>query len=509
MLKKLIFLSLFFPVFSVSAGSAWKQLPVQEGGRVKPFDTFARETLFEIYGSDSLKNQQAVEVCISWLLFPQDWNATPLFLIESQKLKQRVGLKVKKRHFSLKELEASHLLQLELSELLSMQYKKLPLNNDFNELKALQQKIFMYTNFQAGKWPGIEPQSNTWLSLNNLSKEGKQAFKKLVDTYLLQKEDLKKEILNFRNKIGVENHISPARFQAEIIFNSLQPFKWSWIFYLVFLILFSFVKKPIILSFFGVGFCFQLAGLFFRSYIMARPPVTNMYETLIWVSFVGLLVGLFYYFRKKPLVFIASLIQASLCLFLLDAAPQILDARLQPLEAVLRSSFWLMTHVLIITMSYSFFFLSMVLGDIYLISSFFPRFQPRLSEIVKINYRLIQWGVVSLAAGTVLGAIWADYSWGRFWAWDPKESWALVSLLAYIALLHGRFTGWITKLSFVVCSVLMFFLIIMAWYGVNFILGAGLHSYGFGGGGGSYVFAFFLLHVLLLLLVAIHRRWIK
>jgi cytochrome c biogenesis factor len=104
-------------------------------------------------------------------------------------------------------------------------------------------------------------------------------------------------------------------------------------------------------------------------------------------------------------------------------------------------------------------------------------------------YRTLQIGVVLLAAGTVLGGVWANYSWGRFWGWDPKETWALIALLGYLTVLHGRFAGWLGPFGFAVASTIAFLGVLMAWYGVNFVLAAGLHSYGFGGGGLPYVAA--------------------
>jgi hypothetical protein len=102
-------------------------------------------------------------------------------------------------------------------------------------------------------------------------------------------------------------------------------------------------------------------------------------------------------------------------------------------------------------------------------------------------YRVIQLGVLLLAAGTILGGVWANYSWGRFWGWDPKETWALITLLSYIVVLHGRLAGWWHDFGLAVGSVLCFLAVVMAWYGVNFVLGTGLHSYGFGIGGETYV----------------------
>ncbi len=120
---------------------------------------------------------------------------------------------------------------------------------------------------------------------------------------------------------------------------------------------------------------------------------------------------------------------------------------------------------------------------------------PRIEALTIAIYRCMQVGVVLLAAGTILGGVWADYSWGRFWGWDPKETWALIALLGYLALLHARLSGWVKNVGMLVGSVASFILVIMAWYGVNFVLGAGLHSYGFGAGGVEYVSAFVLANL--------------
>ena len=101
-----------------------------------------------------------------------------------------------------------------------------------------------------------------------------------------------------------------------------------------------------------------------------------------------------------------------------------------------------------------------------------------------------------MAAGTILGGVWADYSWGRFWGWDPKETWAFIALMGYLAILHARLTGVLKDIGTLAGAVVAFSLVIMAWYGVNFVLGAGLHSYGFGAGGSEYVYAFVGAHLI-------------
>jgi ABC-type transport system involved in cytochrome c biogenesis permease subunit len=107
----------------------------------------------------------------------------------------------------------------------------------------------------------------------------------------------------------------------------------------------------------------------------------------------------------------------------------------------------------------------------------------------------MQFGVALLAAGTILGGIWADFSWGRFWGWDPKEVWALIALLGYTTVIHARFTGWMKPFGFAAWTVVSFTLVLMAWYGVNFVLGVGLHSYGFSSGGFTGVMFFTLLQL--------------
>ena len=130
----------------------------------------------------------------------------------------------------------------------------------------------------------------------------------------------------------------------------------------------------------------------------------------------------------------------------------------------------------------------------------------KIKPLSNFIYRTMQVGVLLIAAGTILGGIWADYSWGRFWGWDPKEVWALITLLVYLIPLHGRFAGWFNTFALVASSVVCSLSVIMAWYGVNFVLGVGLHSYGFVEGGGQGVVLAVLTGVLALPVAAGWRR---
>jgi ABC-type transport system involved in cytochrome c biogenesis permease subunit len=190
-----------------------------------------------------------------------------------------------------------------------------------------------------------------------------------------------------------------------------------------------------------------------------------------------------------------------------------------PLQPVLRDNFWLTIHVLTIVSSYAAGALAWGLGCLslghYLFGSYRPATAgegrgarpPEACDVLAgFIYRAMQVAVLLLAAGTILGGLWADVSWGRFWGWDPKEVWALVSLLAYLVVLHGRYAGWIDNFGLAAGSVLGAAVIGMSWYGVNFLLGAGLHSYGFGQGGQTEFFAFLAVNMLLLVAAAWRYR---
>jgi len=187
-----------------------------------------------------------------------------------------------------------------------------------------------------------------------------------------------------------------------------------------------------------------------------------------------------------------------------------------PLQPVLRDNFWLTIHVLTIVSSYAAGALAWGLGLLSLGHYLLGRYRPggagrpsqppaACAELAGFIYKAMQVAVLLLAAGTILGGLWADVSWGRFWGWDPKEVWALVSLLAYLVVLHGRYAGWIGNFGLAAGAVLGAAVIGMSWYGVNFLLGAGLHSYGFGQGGQTEFFAFLILN--LALLAAAAWRW--
>ena len=302
--------------------------------------------------------------------------------------------------------------------------------------------------------------------------------------------------------------------RTEVHYNRFKPFRMAWLLYLLgFLaLLASFPLASGAASWTGMAlvvaaFCVNAYGMVLRMMISGRPPVTNMYESVIWVAWGSVLFALVFEAIYKVRYFAAcAAALAVLCLILADNVP-ILDGSIDPLVPVLRDNMWLTVHVLTITLGYAAFTLAMGLGHLNLGLYFFaPAKAALLKNLSLFLYRALQVGTLFLAVGTALGGIWASYSWGRFWGWDPKETWAFIALLGYLAILHGRMIGWIKDFGMAVGSILGYLGILMAWYGVNFVLGIGLHSYGFGSGGYTYVGGFVAFELLVIAAAMLRRR---
>jgi cytochrome c-type biogenesis protein CcsB len=227
---------------------------------------------------------------------------------------------------------------------------------------------------------------------------------------------------------------------------------------------------------FGLAAALHAAGILLRVVIGGRPPVSNFFETMLWLPFVGVALALvFERIYRAGYVALSASVLSAMMLWLSDAVP--LDASISPVVAVLRSHLWLTVHVLTIVASYGALALATVLAHGYGILQVIRRgAHPALPLLDLLVYRSVQVGVVLLAGGVMLGAVWANASWGRYWGWDPKETWALITLLWFLAALHGRFAGWLKGAGFCLAVIGGFFLLLMTYYGVSFYL-VGLHSY--------------------------------
>jgi len=303
-------------------------------------------------------------------------------------------------------------------------------------------------------------------------------------------------IKKFQKKFGATVYPSEDKIDLEISYNKLQPFQRLAKYYgylSLFLIVFVFVeifntKKWVnILVKILIGgvitlFTLHTLGLVSRWFISGNAPWSNAYESIIYVAWATMLFGLFFG-RKSALTITATTFLTAIILAF--AHQNWLDPEIANLQPVL-NSWWLLVHVSIIVASYGPFSLGMILGIFAIILIIFTteknkkKMNLHIKEITIINEMAITVGLVMLTIGNFLGGMWANESWGRYWGWDPKETWALISIMIYAFVLHMRLIpGLRGKLSFNFASAFAYLSIMMTYFGVNFYL-SGLHSYASG-----------------------------
>lgn len=284
----------------------------------------------------------------------------------------------------------------------------------------------------------------------------------------------------------VENSSVLTKVNAELFYNSLAPFYYAQIILvLIFIILavsyLAWQKRMQKIAFWLFSACLVLVfvGIINRFLIVFRPPITNLFETFVFVAFIsGLLGVVIERFHKNGLGTLGGTLSVLILLVISNTFVASGDT-LDVLVAVLRSNFWLSTHVVTINLGYTGVFLSGVIGHIYLFQLLKKNHSAaKLKNSYRVIYAIQAFGLIFTLIGTVLGGIWADQSWGRFWGWDPKENGSLMIVLWSALLFHARFDGMIKDLGFAIGSILGIIVLMIAWFGIN-LLGVGLHSYGF------------------------------
>ncbi len=307
----------------------------------------------------------------------------------------------------------------------------------------------------------------------------------------------------------VGKQLRKKAISVEIFYNRLDPFYKAEFFYgfsIIFLLLsFIFLKKWFYrLAFILLvgGLLFQISGIFMRMYIMKRPPVTNLYETFIFTGLITALLGLILELFKKRNIGILTGGATGIVMLLIAGKYALEGDTMGMLVAVLDSNFWLAAHVITIILGYAGIVLSGFIGHIYLLQRIFrPQKKEFLKNTYQAMYAIQAFGIVFTFLGTVLGGIWADQSWGRFWGWDPKENGALLILLWSAILFHARLAGVIKEKGLAFGTIIGVIAVSLAWFGVN-LLGVGLHSYGFTTGVAQALFIFIAIEILFMVSVA-------
>ncbi|MBE9076577.1 cytochrome c biogenesis protein CcsA [Romeria aff. gracilis LEGE 07310] len=506
--------------FQPSALDALETMTVQQGGRKKPLDTVAQETVAKIHGSTTYLHdgirESSMETFLSLWLNNRNWNEEPFVLLSYRPLKEQVGLDPDQKHFSFETLMRNQALGAVVREAHQVEIRGEDLTRDQREAITLEDRLTLMLETVSddaiaivphptdikGKWVGITegqslyPAESVAPLLANFATI-KQTF--LSGTrHLPLLAPLAASLKSGLTALSPEVYPADSVMRREVFFNHFHPFAKAWQLYgiaFIFMLAALWIKPLELywsaIGLFVAGVAVQSYGFWLRMQIAGRPPVTNMYESVVWVGFgIAAIALIFELIYRSKYYLLAAAPLSVVCLILADSLPAVLDPSISPLVPVLRDNFWLSIHVPTIALSYASFALALGLGHVALGSYLFtPQAKSRIQLLSQLNYRVLQVGVLLLTTGIILGGIWAHFSWGRFWGWDPKETWALIALLCYLVPLHGRLVGWIGNFGISVASVVAFNAVLMAWYGVNFVLGTGLHSYGFGTGGSELVIA--------------------
>lgn len=483
-------------VLSSRALDTIRRLAIQSGGRVKPIDSFARETLQHLTGAPRWGKADPVKTLLLIVAKPDEWTEVPLLSVPFIPLREALGVDRKAARVSYGELLATKKLMRMLPGIVSKQRNNEKLTMLENETMDLYDRFVVISALfkqQLHLIPPSSPSENQWLAILEPAGHPPERQAAIQNAWQALAAAIRENNSDQTEAAALELAVAlplsnPAAYPAawrlttEVLYNQMQPFRIARWLYLAACLLFllHLAQGRVGAGVWGLralilGFIVHGAGILTRVVLGGRPPVSNFYETMLWLPWVAVAAALIFDRHYRSGFFgLAAGILAAVVLLLADHLP--LDPSISPVVAVLRSNLWLTIHVLTIVASYGALGLAAVLAHLYGGLFLARREHPALENLGLFLYRVIQVGVVLLASGIMLGAVWANASWGRYWGWDPKETWALITLLWFLAILHGRFAGWLHGTGVALGTLTGFFLLLMTYYGVSFYL-VGLHSY--------------------------------
>ncbi|MDB4257239.1 cytochrome c biogenesis protein CcsA [Arcobacteraceae bacterium] len=507
-----------YKVDSLETADKFSHLVVQSNsGRMKPIDTLSRDILHKLTRKSEFLGMNSNQILLGMLSRPEVWRNIEMLKITTPKLKKLLGLEESRKYVAFSEIFSdtgiyklkdivSNVNSINVNERGTFEKDVLRLD----ERLSIAYMVYYGYLFQIFPQPSDTKDitdTRKWFNpvdaMNKFNEKDSKIIKMLVggfiDGLVTEKyEEVNKYISlisQYQEKIGKE--VIPSRniIDSEILFNKAGIFpKLTLVYILVGIIIFFvsfltvFNKKwhstKVNTTFFvilAILFSIHTFGMGHRWYISGHAPWSDTYESLVYIAWSAMFAGLFF-FRKSLMALSATVIMAGV--FMFTAHLSGIDPQITNLVPVLKS-YWLTIHVSIITGSYGFLAIGAMLGFMSLILFIFrnpekPHIDNTIKHITTINEASLILGLAALVIGNFLGGIWANESWGRYWGWDPKETWAYISIITYIIVLHLRM---IPKLSspyiFAVASTLAFSSILMTYFGVNFYL-SGLHSYATG-----------------------------
>jgi cytochrome c-type biogenesis protein CcsB len=495
---------------SIELSKGFGSLVVQDpDGRMKPLDSQNREILYKLTGKGYWNGMNANQVIMGMFSRPQMWKKVHLIKVKTPKLKVLLGLNKDQKLARFNDFFDEN-GNYKIAEEVERANQLVPSKRGTFErdlIKVDERLNITFMSFRGvllNIFPIPNDQNNTWIDFKTMfttSDNGqlKQYAGQFLDAVYNRNFDkgfkYLEDIRQYQIEYGASVIPEQKRLDLEIWYNDVSLFIKISIAYLLFgfvLLIYSLnsiffnkiIHPKVSLLIFCLGIillAFHTFGIGVRWYIGGYAPLSNTYETMIYIAYSAVVAGVFF-FRKSIIAMSASMIVAGI--FIFSAYLGEIDPKITSLIPVLKS-FWLSLHVSVITASYGFFGVGMLLGVISLIlfilrSNARDHIDKHIVSLVQINEVTLILGLTLLVVGNFLGGIWANESWGRYWGWDPKETWAYVSILVYSIVLHMRLLKkYYSPYLFSVLSVLAFFSILMTYYGVNFYL-AGLHSYATG-----------------------------
>jgi len=486
-------------------------------GRMKPMNTLTSEVLRKVSRKESFYGLTADQVVLGMTLYPEEWTQQPMIKIGNQEeIRKLIHAKGELASFNdFFSANGQYLLKEQVRRAYSLQ----PIDRTLfdKEIMKIDERVNICNMIFNGSIARIYPAENDpaqqWLTpadvIQHSSELGAGSFiHNFFPTYVVAVQGAETEqnweeankqieaLHQYQQEKGGDILISQKKVDMEILLNKMNVFsrlsKAYGLLGLLFLFLFfskvfrpqTNMKWPTKIAFYLLATCFfaHTLGLGIRWYVSGRAPWSNGYESMIYIGFTTMLAGLIFA-RKSIGGLAATAILASTILMV--AGLSWLDPEITPLVPVLKS-YWLTIHVSMEAGSYGFLMLGAIIGLLNLVLMIFlnksneARILRTIKEMTHVSEMTLYGGLFMVSTGTYLGGVWANESWGRYWGWDAKETWALVTTLVYAFILHMRFIPGLRGFyAFNVASLFGFASVMMTYFGVNYYL-SGLHSYAAG-----------------------------
>ncbi|MDR6922456.1 cytochrome c biogenesis protein CcsA [Chryseobacterium sp. 2987] len=495
-------------------------------GRIVPMNTQALEVLRKLYKHDRFKGTDGKSLDANqWFLSintdTESWTAVPLISVGAVKSLLEKAKANEDGYTSLLNLfpidKKTGMMTYVLERDYNIAFAKKPAEQSEydKQLIKLNERVQIFNEFFSGQFMRIVPVKNdanhTWHSWLDQKLEPDMESQQVMGPYFAEILQAQKsgdwskadaelaKLSDYQQKWGKAVVPSKSKVDLEVFMNKVNINFKLLIFYTIIgglLMILGFVElfKPnkklnkaikaiIILG--AIGYVFHFLGLIARWYISGHAPWSNGYEAIIFISWVGITAGFLLYRNANALIPAAGFMVAVIMMGFAHGGSA-LDPQITPLVPVLKS-YWLIVHVAIIVSSYGFFALSMIIAVIslvfYIISdkpTYKIHHDTTLKELVIVSEMSLTIGLFALTVGNFLGGIWANESWGRYWSWDPKETWAFISIMVYAFVLHMRLVpGLRSRWAFHIATMFAFCSMVMTYFGVNYYL-SGLHSYAAG-----------------------------